>query len=412
MQISKKQARKFLLAYQGLTSPYEYQGKSGILNYIDRVGCVQFDPLNIVGHNSELVLQARVAGFRPEMLQDLLYEERKLLDGLDKNMSIYKVEDWPFFQRLREAARNRSGKSAEAVRSVLPKVREAIEHRGPLSSLDLKLNEMVEWDWAESRLARAALESMYLWGELVIHHKVHTRKMYDFAHRYLPGELIRTQDPNTTLEQYHDWHVLRRIGSVGMLWNRSGEVWLGIHSTRNKYSIASEERKAALERLIDQSAIVQAEVEGIKEPFYFRSQDLPILEQAFSKDGSPQRATVMAPLDNLLWDRRMLKKIFDFDYRWEVYVPADKRRYGYYVLPILYGDRFVARFEPGYDKKRGILTIKKWWWESEVYSSEQMKTEIVLCFRRFLQYLGANCLVIDRQPREKANLEWLAAQFS
>ena len=412
MQISKKQARRFLLAYQGLTSPHEYHGKFGILNYIDRVGCIQFDPLNIVGHNSELVLQARVAGFRPEMLQDLLYEERKLLDGLDKNMSIYRVEDWPYFQRWREAARHRSGKSADAVRSVLPEVREAIKHRGPISSLDLKFNEIVEWDWAESRLARAALESMYLWGELAIHHKVHTRKMYDFAHQCLPEELLQTPDPNETIDQYHDWHVLRRIGSVGMLWNRSGEVWLGIHSTRNKYSIASEERKAALERLVDQSAIIQAEVEGIREPFYLRCRDLPLFDQALTKDDSQPRAIVMAPLDNLLWDRRMLKKIFEFDYKWEVYVPKDKRRYGYYILPILYGDQFVARFEPGYEKKQDILAIKNWWWEAEVNPSEQMKNDIVLCFRRFLQYLGANRLEIDRQTLEQGSLEWLAAQFS
>lgn len=412
MQISKNQARRFLLAYQGLTSPYEYQGKSGVLNYIDRVGCIQFDPLNIVGHNSELVLQARVAGFLPEMLQDLLYEGRKLLDGLDKNMSIYRVKDWPYFERLRERARRKLGKSTEAVRSVLPKVREAIKHRGPLSSLDLKFDEMVEWDWSESRLARAALESMYLWGELVIHHRVHTRKMYDFAHRCLPEELLLTPDPNETIEQYHDWHVHRRIGSVGMLWDRSGEAWLGIHSNHNKSSIASKERKAALERLVDQSAILQVEVKGIREPFYLRSQDLPLFDQVLAKGASPPRAIVTAPLDNLLWDRRMIKKIFNFDYKWEVYVPKAKRRYGYYVLPILYGDRFVARYEPGHDKKRGLLSIKNWWWEAEVNPSEQMKNDIVLCFNRFLQYLGANRLEVDHQPLEKANLDWLVAHFS
>jgi hypothetical protein len=90
-------------------------------------------------------------------------------------MSIYWVEDWPYFQRWREAARRSSRKSAEAVRSVLDQVRAAIEERGPLSSMDLEMGEMVDWDWAQSRLSRAALESMYFWGELVIHHKVHTQ---------------------------------------------------------------------------------------------------------------------------------------------------------------------------------------------------------------------------------------------
>jgi hypothetical protein len=129
-------------------------------------------------------------------------------------------------------------------------------------------------------------------------------------------------------------------------------------------------------------------------------------------DEPPRRAVVMAPLDNLLWDRRMLKELFDFDYRWEVYVPADKRRYGYYVLPVLYGDRFIARFEPGNDTKRSLLTIKNWWWESGTNPSDVMKADLVGCFRRFLEYLGAHRLQVDAQAREQAGLAWLEAPFS
>ena len=108
----------------------------------------------------------------------------------------------------------------------------------------------------------------------------------------------------------------------------------------------------------------------------------------------------------------MLKELFDFDYRWEVYVPADKRRYGYYVLPVLYGDRFIARFEPGNDKKRGHLTIKNWWWEAGIDPSEGMKADLVGCFRRFLAYLGVERLQVDAQARERAGLEWLGTSLS
>jgi uncharacterized protein YcaQ len=410
MRISKSEARRFLLAYQNLSSPEPLVGKSGILAHFRRVGCIQFDPLNIVGHNPELVLQARVRDFRPQMLRELLYEDRRLLDGWDKVRSIYCVEDWPYFRRAREAAKRKRGKNAEAIHSVLPEVRTAIEERGPLSSTDLDLGEMVDWDWAQSRLARAVLESMYSWGELVVHHKVHTRKYYDFARRCLPQGLLQAADPNETEEQYQAWHVQRRIGSVGLLWNRSGDVWLGMHSRKHRYSFTSQERRAALERLLDQGKVVRVRIEGIKEPFYLRSQELPYLDQVRIMD-EPPRAVIMAPLDNLLWDRRMLKEIFDFAYKWEVYVPVDKRRYGYYVLPILHGDRFVARFEPGFDKQQGILTIKGWWWEEGVAPSEQVQTDLADCFRRFLWYLGGQDLQIERQPLERASLEWLAAEF-
>jgi uncharacterized protein len=404
MEISKQQARRFLLVYQGLWSHEKYIGKSGIMDYMRKVGCIQYDPLNIVGHNPELVLQARVAGFRPHFLQELLYQDRQLIDGFDKVMSIYPVEDWPYFRRWREASRNDTSQSAEMVNSVLDLVRKEIETRGPLCSLDLNLPEVVDWDWAQSRLARAVLESMYFWGELVVHHRVHTRKYYDFAHRHLPSKILQAPDPNPSDESYQDWYVHRRIGSVGLLWDRSGEAWY-IHSIKTK------ERKAALRRLLAQKKVFETQVTGINYPFYLRSQYLPIFEDSQKEDKSQPTVRIIAPLDNLIWDRRMLKLIFDFEYTWEVYVPASKRRYGYYVLPILYDDRFIARFEPGFDKKTAVLTIKNWWWEDEVEFTDQMKADLTDCIKRFMGYLEAKELALDRQAREAANLHWLVNQF-
>ena len=95
LTLTNEQARRVILSHQGLWPPYEREGKAGVLGTIRRVGCIQFDPLNIVGRNPELVLQARVTDFAPLMLQELLYEDRALVDGWDKNMSIYPVEDWP-----------------------------------------------------------------------------------------------------------------------------------------------------------------------------------------------------------------------------------------------------------------------------------------------------------------------------
>lgn len=403
LHITKAQARQFLLAYQGLGATHEFQGKGGILAYLQRVGCIQFDPLDVAGQNAELVLQARISDFRRPLLKELLYEDRKLLDGWDKVISIYRVEDWPYFHRWREAARAHRGNSTEAIHAALSYVRAEIQERGPLSSLDLGLTEIVDWDWSHSRLSRAALESMYYWGELVVHHRVHTRKVYDFAHRCLPDELLQAPDPNPTDESYQEWHVHRRIGSVGLLWNRSAEVWLGITG------VNSQKRKAAIERLLDQGRIVPVQIDGIGEPFYLHTQNHPYFEAGIEPDLHPARAILMAPLDNLLWDRRFLKELFDFDYRWEVYVPAGKRRYGYYVLPILYGDRFIARFEPVRDKRRGVLTIKGWWWEPEVTPDEPMKLALQKCFRNFLRYLELTRLELAPQAQERANLDWLIA---
>jgi uncharacterized protein len=402
LTLTNQQARRFILAHQGLWPPHELEDKSGVLAYIRRVGCIQFDPLNIVGHNPELVLQARVSDFRPAMLQELLYEERKLVDGWDKMKSIYGVEDWPYFRRRREAARRRLGDSSRPATAILPQVRQEIERRGPLSSIDLDFDQTVDWSWAPTRIARAALDSMYSWGELIIHHRMHTRKVYDFARHHIPEALLSAPDPNETEEQFHDWRILRRIGSIGLVWGKAGDAWLGMRD------IKSKERRAALARLIEQDQVVEVHVEGIDPPLYMRSEDRQTLDEALDAQDLAPRAAIIAPLDNLIWDRRFVEEMFDFYYRWEVYTPVAKRQYGYYVLPILYGDRFVARFDPGRDKPSGALVIQNWWWESGVVPSERMQAELERCFSRFLCYLNADQLQIDREVVERAGLYWLA----
>jgi uncharacterized protein YcaQ len=377
-------------------------GAAGVLAHIRRVGCIQFDPLNLVGRNPELVLQARVADFRPPLLEDLLYGERKLVDGWDKMMSIYPVEDWPYFGRQRAVVRNNPGKSAEAVEAVVPRVRQTLRERGPLSSLDLDFGETVDWSWAPTRLARAALESMYGWGELIVHHKVNTRKVYDLAERHLPAELLSAPEPNETETEFHDWYVRRRLGSVGLLWARAGDAWLAMGG------IKTRARRAALARLRQRGEVVAVGVEGLDPPLYLRVQDRPTLERILAGDGRPSQAAILAPLDNLLWDRRFVEELFGFRYRWEVYKPAAEREYGYYVLPILYGDRLVARFEPVRDKASGALVIQGWWWEPGVAPTEEMKVALARCFEHFMGYLGTDRLQIEGAVAGEIDLTWLA----
>jgi uncharacterized protein YcaQ len=400
--VSKQQARRFLLEYQGLGPSSELMGKSGILSYIHRVGCIQFDPLNIIGQNQELVLQSRIVGFRSEMLQELLYQERRLIDGWDKNMSIYSTEDWPYFHRNREAANSDIRNNSGPIAAIRPKVRTIIEERGPLSSTDLEYNQTVDWPWAPTRLSRAALESMYFQGELVIHHKIRARKVYDLAVRHLPAELLAAPDPNPIRENYHDWYVLRRIGSIGLLWNKSGDAWLGISG------IKAKERGESINRLLKRKKIIELWVDGIKVPLYMRSSDKPCLDKILHSTAGSTRTAIIAPLDNLLWDRRLVKELFDFEYRWEVYKPANERSYGYYVLPVLYGDRFIARFEPGRDKKNGALAIKNWWWEPGVNLPDGVYPELTNCFRKFAAYLGMERIQLEGELVKKKDLDWLA----
>jgi uncharacterized protein YcaQ len=208
------------------------------------------------------------------------------------------------------------------------------------------------------------------------------------------------EDPNKTLEQYHDWHVLRRIGAVGLLWNKSGDAWLGIKE------IKAKERSEAIERLLERKQVMEIQVEGIKYPLYMKSEYQSLLNIVLEQE-SKARGAILAPLDNMLWDRKLIKELFGFEYRWEVYKPAIQRKYGYYVLPILYGSEFVARFEPVIDKDRETLVIKNWWWESEVKVTAKMRKELLRCIKAFQSFTETKNLCIADNALTVNKLEWL-----
>lgn len=381
--ITKEQARRFLLRKQGLLGDYRFQGKEGVLEYIRQAGCIQFDPIDVCGKNAELVLQSRVQGFTKELLYELLYEDRRLIDYFDKNLAILPVSDWKYFDRIREAYRTNS-RGREDVDRVVAYIKEVIAEKGPVSSKDLQMKEKVDWYWSSTNLSRAALETLYFRGELIIHHKKGTNKYYALAKDYLPEEVLSAPEPFPEEIEHLKWRVLRRISAVGLLWNKPSDAWLHI------WNLKSEQRNAVFASLLAEGKLQEIRVEGLKEVLYCLSEDIPLLEEVLqaSLTGTvyKPRTELIAALDNMLWDRKLIKALFDFDYKWEIYTPADQRKYGYYVLPLLYGERLIGRAEVVCDRKGKTLQVKNLWLEEGVRLTTSLKKEIKRCFQRFQSF--------------------------
>ena len=223
--LSREQARRLMLAKQGLWGPRRFRGERGVAEYVRSAGSVQFDPIDVCGRSAEIALNSRVEGFAKPMLADALYQRRELIDYFDKNLCIMPVEDWPCFERVRAAHRawERSHAEIEGVRG---RVRELIEERGPLCSADLDMPQKVSWYWSDTRLSRAALEHMYFTGELAVHHKRGGVKYYDLAERLIPREILLRPDPYPDEQEHLKWRALRRIGAVGLMWERASDAWL------------------------------------------------------------------------------------------------------------------------------------------------------------------------------------------
>lgn len=376
-KISKKEARRFLVNYQGLNQDSGNQVKDAVINFIKKVGCIQFDPLNIVGRNADLVLQSRIKNYKASVLYDLLYEKRDLIDGWDKMMSIYHQTDWPYFKRVRIANGNDqkvvlAHRNASQALEYLDLVKNIVIESGPLQSNKIDIGSNNPGSWGHRKLSSAALDYLLTIGELGIYKKINTQKVYDAIENLLPPDILKQDDPFESDEMFYEWYVKRRIGSVGMLWSRNGSAWLG------QFISDSKIRNKAIRSLLEKDELCEFYVEDIKYPFYMKKEDLNLFHEITDTDRNEIK--FIAPLDNLLWDRAMIKSIFDFDYSWEVYLPVNKRKYGYYVLPVLYNDRFVARFEPEMYRGEKELCIKEWWWEENIAVTEKMEFALQQAF--------------------------------
>ncbi len=349
----------------------------------------------MVGRNADLVLQSRCINYKPEYLYDLLYNVRKLVDYWDKNMSILPVHDWPYFKRIRNNYKNHYEKQKDILDKAKKEIVKTISKKGEINSNALNSNKKVDWGWAPTNIIRAALESMFHSGELIISHKKGTRKYYSFPDKYISQEYLSAKDPNKKLSDYYKWYVLRRISSIGLLWNRAGDAWLGMQDFK------SDIRNIAFNELLNDEKLLEVAIDNIKHKFYMPAEYKYLLDNLVMF----KEASIIAPLDNLIWDRKLIKELFNFDYKWEVYTPASKRKYGYYVLPVLYGNSFVARFEPVLDKKKKTLIIKNWWWESEIKTNDDMNNALIKCLNDFLKYTEMEKIKLEN--RNCKNMNWL-----
>ena len=388
-------ARRFLLLKQGLLGEHRFIGKEGALRYVKQAGCIQFDPVDVCGKNAELTLQSRVKGFTKSMLGELLYEDRKLVDYVDKELSIWPAEDWPYFAHFRERGRQ-MGDTFEGLQELKEEALAYIKEHGPVCNDTLPIEGEIYWHssmhWSgnwhkKSPAARSVLEQLYTEGELVIHHKNGSRKYYDLAERYLPAGILKADDPCKDEFERISWRVLRRIGAVGLLWDKSSAAFLGI-------DLKADMRKQVLAKLLADNKIAAAAVEGIKVPFYYRTEDEELMREILDgrADMKP-RMSFIAPLDPLMWDKALILALWDFSYSWEIYTPAVKRKYGYYTLPIIYGDRFVGRIEAVPDRKEGILRVKGLWWEPGVRQTKALRSALERALRDFAKF--NDCKAVD-----------------
>jgi hypothetical protein len=354
--VTAEAARRFLVARHFLAPARSLEsGPVGVLDVFRKLGSIQFDPLSVAGRNHDLVLHARVSGYDTAWC-DSLYEQGEVFEAVNKGLSLVLTDDFPWFRA--PWSRHTPRVLAESP-EVAERVLERIRSDGPLSALDFERESGSTIDWSGTRttLVRAVLEAYTVTGVLGLARRDGNRRYYDLLERLLPADVLARDVPlgeqlrHKLLSQYRA-HGLLGIGG-------GGDIFAGLGSAKPDPEWPGHPGRSALrEELVEDWELVPVEVEGVRGKRFVLREEVELL-------GAPPEpmpsVAFLPPFDPLVWDRRLLGWLFDFEYVWELFVPPTKRRWGWYVLPILFQDRFVGRIEPRIEADARVRVLDVWW---------------------------------------------------
>ena len=359
MKVTAEAARRFLVARHFLAPARSLAGGlDGVLEVFRKFGSIQFDPIAVAGRSHDLVLHARVAGYEPAWC-DLLYERRQIFEATNKALSLVPTSEFPWF-RLgfgRKGPRFHAAILAENA-AVAERVLGRIRAEGALTARDFEAERGAPKDWfgMPENVVRAVLEAYTVTGVLGLARREGNLRYYDLLGRLLPAELLAREVPvreqlrHKLLSRYRA-HGLLGAGGAGGAFDRIAPP----NSTPERPG-----RNALREELVELGALVPVDVEGVRGKRFVLAEELALLQAP--PEPVPSVAFI-APFDSLLWDSAFIVNLFDFDYVWEAFFPPAKRRWGWYVLPISFGDRFVGRIEPRIDRDRARVDVLGVWWE-------------------------------------------------
>jgi uncharacterized protein len=358
VKVTAEAARRFLVARHFLAPARSLEGgPAAVLAVFDKLGSIQFDPLAVAGRTHDLVLHARVADYEPGWC-DVLYERREIFEAYNKGLSLVPVREFPWFRGvLSRRMQQLLADNAEVAERVIERIRA----EGPLSALDFERERGATTDWfgMPTNTVRAVLEAYAVTGVLGLARRDGNRRYYDLVERLLPAEVLTRELP---LSEQLRHKMLSRFRAHGLLSGSSGaDIFSGLGAAKPDARWPDHPGRNALrEELVERGDILPVEVEGVRGKRFVVRDDVVLLE---APPEPPPSVAFLPPFDPLVWDRGLLGSLFDFDYVWELFLPPAKRRWGWYVLPIVFRDRFVGRIEPRIERDDDRVCVLDVWWE-------------------------------------------------
>ncbi len=402
--------RAVALAAQNLHHSNESEPKAtfdSIYQVVDQSGCVQIDTLHMVRRSHYLVPWSRMGTYNPDDFDDLLFgENRRLFEGWEHAASIIPLNEYryqmPRQRNMREEPTSGHNRwlSELVQKDIVPQVLERIRKEGAIKVSNFESDGHKGGTWWNWRPAKVALEYLYSRGELMIAGRDKFQRKYDLSERVLP-KWVDTSEP--TAEECDQFWIERGAKALGICTVRqAGDyTWMKVTKARPPF-----------DKLLKEGVLLPIKgrlADGQTADLVIHRDNLLLLERAADGELKPERTTFLSPFDNLFWASQRDEMLWGFHKSLEAYLPAAKRKYGYFCLPILHKDRLVGRFDPKLERKSGTLILRSIYLEPGVKLGGRLIRDIANCMRDFMKFHEAKDLVIERSEPAGLGTKLLAA---
>ncbi len=399
LQLSKTEAAKIILNTQLFDGKIKFaKGKNGFAEIINKLGYVQIDTISVINRAHHHILWSRKNDYKEKHLHDLQAKDKLIFEYWTHAMSFIPMQDYRYaLPRMENFNKPKSKwlkyRHNQSKKFFVP-VLERIKNEGPLSSSDFENDTGRKggtwWEW---KPAKTALEYLFWKGDLMISERKKFQKYYDLSERVLP-ENVDTRFPSKKELSYY--FVRRALSSLGIATEKEilkfmqpGKTSVSDLQIADKKSITK-----AIDELHESGEVIPLTIEADHKLKNFAlSQSI---NTAKNKKKFSSNIHLLSPFDNLIIQRERTKRLFDFDYSIECYVPAPKRKFGYFVVPILWGDKFVGRFDPKAERSTNTLFINNIVFEDIQIDHDELIPKLSSALWKFASFNGCDKIVIKK----------------
>ena len=402
IEITIQTARRYVLGRQGLWPGRRWRGLAGTEQAMRAIEHLQLDPLVVIARAHDLILHSRVIDYRLDDWATLTYGQRKFFDW-GGWLAVRPMNELPYWRVVMRRELDQPNWIAfrEEHAAAIAEMRDVLRERGTVSNRDFEMGARIRVDHYRGR-KDSALALHYLWriGDVMVSRRERFERVYALTEAVAAAELVREHDA----AEADDFLLMKTVASEGLTPMRT----VG-NALRRK--VPPAELAAWREGKITGGQLMEVRVDGWRMPQVALAEDLPVLE-ALASGGRPsawkpletttdEEATFLSPLDPVS-ARGRAGPLFDFDYVWEVYKPVHLRRWGYYTMPVLWGDRLVARFDSKLERGSSTLVINGFWLEDQALARDAAFAEALgRGMARFAEFLEARVIDASAMPQTR-----------